>query len=279
MSLPVFVPAAGRGPEALAALFTGCYRGYYVPMTLAAPDFEHMARLCDYDLERSRVALLDGVPAGLAVLAARGTRGWIGGMGVVPEARGRGLGTALMRAVLAAGRDLGLRSVDLEVLVQNAPAIRIYEELGFRRTRGLEVWSLEPGEVPAPGVEVAAVDPRRCLAEFDSLHPARSPWQRDRATLERAIGSMFAFGRPAGGRLAGWVLYRPASGRVNLADLVALPEDAPRCLDALLVAVARAHPGQGMRLLNLPEGDPAAPALARLGGRIDERQIEMTLGL
>jgi hypothetical protein len=47
----------------------------------------------------------------------------------------------------------------------------------------------------------------------------------------------------------------------------------------MLGALLREHPEHGVRLLNLPEGDPAAPSLTRLGGRVDERQFEMTLAL
>lgn len=277
MSNPVFVPASGYPAETLAALFTRGYQGYYVPMTLDPSAFHSLARLCDYDLARSRVATVGGAPAGVAVLAVRGSRGWIGGMGVVPEARGHGLGAALMRAVLAEARGLGLRSVDLEVLVQNAPAIRIYEALGFRRTRRLDVWSLEPRDVPAPALAVEPLDARACLAAFDAFHPVRSPWQRDRATLEHVSDSLQALGCSRDGRLEGWALYRLSGERVNIADLVSVPENAGVRFDAMLATLLRARPGLGLRLLNLPEDDPAAAALAKLGGRVDERQHEMTI--
>ncbi len=48
-----------------------------------------------------------------------------------PACRGLGLGTALMRHVLAEGRRLGARRATLEVRASNAGAIRLYERLGF----------------------------------------------------------------------------------------------------------------------------------------------------
>jgi ribosomal protein S18 acetylase RimI-like enzyme len=279
MITPIFVPAARYSSTQLAALFTRGYEGYFVPIVLDTPTFEYIATLCDYDLEHSRVALVDGVATGFAVLAVRGARGWIGGMGVAPEARGHGLGAALMREVLAEARRLGLRSVDLECLTQNAPALRIYEALGFRRTRMLEVWGLEPRDVPAPALEVNPLDARECLAVYDTLHPARSPWQRDRGTLEHVLDKFKALGCSAGGRLQAWLLYRVGGDRINIADLVSIPQDNERRFDAMLGALLREHPEHEVRLLNLPEGDPAAPSLTRLGGRVDERQFEMTLAL
>ena len=48
-----------------------------------------------------------------------------------PACRGGGLGTALMRHVLAEGRRLGARRATLEVRASNAGARRLYERLGF----------------------------------------------------------------------------------------------------------------------------------------------------
>lgn len=48
-----------------------------------------------------------------------------------PSCRGLGLGTALMRHVLAEGRRLGARRATLEVRASNAGARRLYERLGF----------------------------------------------------------------------------------------------------------------------------------------------------
>jgi RimJ/RimL family protein N-acetyltransferase len=53
---------------------------------------------------------------------------------VRPGARGRGVGTAMVRAALAVGfGELGLHRVDLFVFDTNAGAIACYERLGFRR--------------------------------------------------------------------------------------------------------------------------------------------------
>jgi mycothiol synthase len=53
-------------------------------------------------------------------------------LGVRPEARGRGLGRALVAWGVAAVRDRGVEDVYLSVEGANAGALRLYEELGFR---------------------------------------------------------------------------------------------------------------------------------------------------
>src|SRR5262249_24078432 len=59
---------------------------------------------------------------GDAVLAA---------MWVAPDARGTGLGEALIRAVAGWARDAGHRAVRLDVSDTNEPAIRLYARMGF----------------------------------------------------------------------------------------------------------------------------------------------------
>ena len=60
---------------------------------------------------------------------------WVGSIqnvGVVPAHRGFGLGRALMHKSLLGFRQLGMRTVRLEVTAANVPAVRLYESLGFR---------------------------------------------------------------------------------------------------------------------------------------------------
>jgi ribosomal-protein-alanine N-acetyltransferase len=55
----------------------------------------------------------------------------INNLAVVPEARGRGLGTALLLHVLDQGNRLGADRALLEVRESNVAARRLYERLGF----------------------------------------------------------------------------------------------------------------------------------------------------
>ena len=68
-------------------------------------------------------------------VAERGGTGMIQNIGVVPGHRGLGLGTCLIERCLAGFRMHGLRRVSLEVTVENAGAVRLYQRLGFRRVR------------------------------------------------------------------------------------------------------------------------------------------------
>jgi GNAT superfamily N-acetyltransferase len=61
--------------------------------------------------------------------------GSIQNIGITPAHRGRMLGTVLMSYSLEGFRRAGLRRATLEVTAQNYGAIRLYERLGFKKTK------------------------------------------------------------------------------------------------------------------------------------------------
>ncbi len=235
-------PASEFELDTLARVFTAGYEDYFVPMHVDEAALRFIVDSWDVDLGRSRVALADGEPIGLAFLAVRGAEAWIGGVGVAPGARGRGSGRRLMEAVLAEGP----RPVTLEVIEQNQPAKRLYDSLGFELVRMLEVWSLSE-EVPA-----------------SSARPLDDPRPLGQASLPESFDGL----ETDGGR----ALIRVSNDRVSVLQLEAAHEDAA----AALLAAARAR-GSSLHSVNVPEGDVASTALARLGGTLDLRQFELRL--
>jgi RimJ/RimL family protein N-acetyltransferase len=53
------------------------------------------------------------------------------GMGLLPAFRGRGLGTALIKATLQGASGCGITRVELTVHADNIHAIKLYEKVGF----------------------------------------------------------------------------------------------------------------------------------------------------
>jgi ribosomal protein S18 acetylase RimI-like enzyme len=92
----------------------------------------------NYPEAESQVIEVDGVDAGWAVVNTSPDEVRLVDIMVLPELRGRGIGTAVIRELLATGRDAG-KPVRLNVNIMNQGAIRLYERLGFRRIDGDEV--------------------------------------------------------------------------------------------------------------------------------------------
>ena len=57
----------------------------------------------------------------------------INNLAVVPELRGRGLGTQLLEAVIAEAAHLGASVVTLEVRASNKAALQLYQSAGFKQ--------------------------------------------------------------------------------------------------------------------------------------------------
>jgi len=79
--------------------------------------------------ELSLLACHDDLPVGFIVCADR----WIVQLGVRPEWRGQGIGSALLMEVLNRFRAGGVDHVLLDVNVNNPRAARVYTRLGFER--------------------------------------------------------------------------------------------------------------------------------------------------
>ena len=74
----------------------------------------------------------DGRVVGNAGVHEAGTSGVLSlGMAVLPEARGRGGGRALLEAILDHARSRGAHKVELEVWPDNSRAIALYASAGF----------------------------------------------------------------------------------------------------------------------------------------------------
>ena len=167
-----------------------------MPMEIDEQAFRTMTVLFDFDLDASRVALRDGRPIGLVNLGVRGPAGWIGGTGVVPDERRKGIGEQLMRAVHESARAIGVREIRLEVISSNAPAIALYEKLGYEHVRDLEVWRLESAEVGRAAREVPAAEaharvqaaPPRARAVAAGRRGAGASDHRSAARLRRRRG-------------------------------------------------------------------------------------------
>jgi GNAT superfamily N-acetyltransferase len=243
----------------LAQLFTAAYAGYFVPFQVDEARLEHMVDVYDIALDRSLVAYKGNDAIGLANLGLRGERTWLGGVGVVPGHRRRGIGEELTRALLDQARSAGAAEMVLEVIDANAPAIALYEKLGFQTTRRLDVFTLAAEE----GADARDGDLPEARARITAARAEPEPWQRDDATLDNldGVAAVTADGADA--------VYRVDGQRL---DLLQASGDVAALLPALR--------GKGSILaLNFPEGGPVAVALREAGATHVLTQREMIVPL
>jgi GNAT superfamily N-acetyltransferase len=92
------------------------------------------------------VARVDGRPAGcVGVVDVAGDAGvyWVA---TLPQARGRGMSTGLMRQALREARERGCTTTSLQATAMGRP---VYRRLGYRELGVIEMWERRRAEPPA----------------------------------------------------------------------------------------------------------------------------------
>jgi ribosomal protein S18 acetylase RimI-like enzyme len=259
----------------LTAAFNTVYTDYVVPLTMTEPQLAQHVANNDIDLEHSPLWLAeDGSVVGLAALGVRGARGWIGGFGVAPQWRGQGLSHQFTDGALAVARELGLRTVQLEVITTNPRAIRAYQRGGFEITRALRILARAADAPPlaAPrSTRVVDADARTLLGRDLAERPVPPPWQREPVALARGAAPRgLALNDPAAPRA--WLVYSAGAQSATIGELVAADAAVAH---TLLAALIHDYPGRAISLLNEPTDDPASAAYDALGFSEILRQHEM----
>lgn len=283
-----FTPASALTLERLTEVFNLGFRGYYLPMAQTPDGLAQMIRENDVRLDDSSVLSVNGELAGLGLVGVRGSRGWIAGMGVAPLWRGQGIGAQLLGQLLSGMVESGLRRAQLEALTVNIPAQTLYERLGFRTSRPLNVYHgplrLEAWHPKTHGgdARLRPVLPRMALRDFDVYHTVAPAWQREHETLAHMRGVIEGLGLWDDSRLGAYLLFSRQSGGFALLDGgSSAPEADVRRADmvTLLRALAEPAPESIFRAINAPPGDALGDALGLLGCQVAVTQVEMLRSL
>lgn len=89
---------------------------------------------------------LAGYAVGKVLITGHEVSAELENIAVATTARKQGIGRALCEAVMDWCRDHEAAELELEVRISNAAAIRLYEQLGFRRTALRRGYYLQPPE-------------------------------------------------------------------------------------------------------------------------------------
>ncbi len=256
-------PATAFPHAELVALFTAAYEGYSIPFAVDEPTFAFMVDAFDLDLAHSLVAVDDDRAVGLANLGRRGRRTWLGGVGVLPSKRREGIGELLTRSLLDRAAAVGATEMTLEVIVENEPAIRLYEKLGFVRRRELDVIALERGGSDEAADEVPLAVAQRLVR---AGREGDEPWQRSDDTLAHLAARQPApLGLAADDAAA---IYRLSGESVSLVQAAG---DGP----ALQAVLSTLRAKGTVSAVNYPSDGSVAGALRAAGANVTLRQYEM----
>jgi len=158
-------PALERSLPELAELEADATADATVARTDDAFELSRRMAVDAVDLGVSFVATLGGKDVGLAFVARRGGFQRIDGLAVLPEARQKGVGSALLDAVLAGARNRGDVKVIAEADERSTAALRLYKSAGFHSWRRLLGWRRDQPNV-------LTREPDRSVVELPLRHAA-----------------------------------------------------------------------------------------------------------
>lgn len=229
------------GLDRSADVLTRAFEGYFVRIPFSGASLVHAARADSVDLTLSRVFLRDGMAVGAALIARRGWNTRLAGMAIVSGERRTGIGRAAMDHLLAEAKARGDRTMFLEVIEQNEPAVNLYRACGFCEMRRLIGFSGLPPPVAAGPADLIEIDLREAAEAVTRYGLPDLPWQLSGETLAHLTPPGVAY------RLEGvWIaLSNPSEPVVSVRGLVAEFAAKGKGREAaLLRAVMARYPGR-----------------------------------
>jgi L-phenylalanine/L-methionine N-acetyltransferase len=88
---------------------------------------------------------VEGNPTGTFKLVRQSHRnahiGYLGGVAIHPDFAGKGYGFSMLSEIIALGKQMGLRRIELSTATSNEKAIRLYEKAGFEKEGVLKTFT------------------------------------------------------------------------------------------------------------------------------------------
>lgn len=271
-------PAASFTIDELVAIYNQTRIDYIVPMPMNSQRLAEYIRLYDVNLDASFVAKADGDILGLAMLGVRRDHAWVTRLGVLPNRRKGGIGRALMVAMVEAARQHWLKYVQLEVILNNTPAHKLFLALGFEQTNQLLVMRRPPGPVKQSAVGSIEWLDWSQLQRMVRQQPQGVPWTNQADSYDHmAMVEGCRINLADGSR--GWCIFRRQPLVLSHIRLHTEAGDPNAVGSALLAHVHQRHSRLDTQAENIRCDDPHLAAYEQHGYIEAFQRIEMLLNL
>lgn len=255
-------------PE-LYRTFIEAFSDYVYPFALTEEQFRNHIILNAVDLGRT-AGYFDGDE--LVGFSLNGFGEWKGrstvydaGTGVVPARRRQGISEAMFHMMTPLFRQAGVEQFLLEVVTTNTGAVRLYEKLGFEKTRELSLYQCDsPILVPddTPRVELRDLD-EPDWPVFNAFWTGEPSWQNSIPAIGRSGARKRIVAAYVDGVCAGYVIFSSVFGRI--AQIGVGQEFAGRGIGRRLVHAVQQGmaPGYSMQVINADKAIPNAKEFFR----------------
>ncbi len=250
------------------------FMDYIMPMKSSKQFFLEFLSSVGGDLRNVLVASVKGAIVGYVNPVIDGREGWIGGVGIVPSYRGKGIGKNLMSAAEDFCRSRGVTEVSLEVIEGNLRAQRLYEKLGYVATRKFLTAEGKPAGFDGFG----SLPVKATVPEIVALHEKSygdTCWQRRK--VDAVVAS--AKGSECYKVDGGFVLVRMVDTSGFIPFLGVVPDKRGNGIGTALAKYALTrlwgHGAFKVALYNVNDDLPTLRLLDKFDFKITLKQIEM----
>lgn len=272
----MIIPLSQVPFDDLMDCFNAAFKDYYVEMPSDPAYYKTRwtAAKVDYDLSFGK--MVDGKLAGFIVHAIgkrkRKRIAFNTGTGVLPEHRGQGMTESIYEAALPILKEAGIQRCELEVITENAPAIRSYQKIGFEVQMALHCYKgdLDFPENPDLAIEELDYD---AFVKFALPNQKYCAWDNHIASLKGGDTQYFSIYHH--GTTESYFALRPETG--YLAQFELLGKD-PKAWERLFTAVNSLTPSVKINNVDARQKDKLA-WLGRLGLAKTVDQFEMGMKL
>lgn len=141
--------------------------------------------------------------------------GYNGGTGVLPEYRGRRLTAKMYDFLIPKLKKEGVKSCILEVIESNVPAIKTYENIGFKKVRELVSFKGFPnGEISVPH-HIQISENFANLKITVDFCDFEASWQNSEAAVKRSQSNLNNFIIQEKEEPIAFIIFNPDNGRIS----------------------------------------------------------------
>ena len=230
------------------AVMRRAFEHYFVPISLTDEAWANACHDYGVEMDRSLAIEMDGQLVGFTFFAYDGKRVYDASTGIAPEGRGHGATTKLFAAMEEAWQEAGIESVQLEVIVQNEPAIRSYQKAGLEIVRKLDLYKVQAFSASLPEGYTLH---RPTQADWPKWHTWREwepTWQHHHRNWERRAEGYHLFTVQHQGETVAYLLGA-ITGR--LSQMAVHPDHRRKGIGRSLMAQLTAEAGGTINVSNI----------------------------
>lgn len=206
-------------PTKIAHVLTQGFTGYFFPIQFSEHMLFQMIQRHGVDLSSSYMICDGDSYVGVALIGRRGWISRLAAMSIVPEYRGKGIGSYILKQLVIDSKQRQDHSIVLEVIEKNEPGIKLYQKFGFVTQNRLLGFTQE-----APSFDQGSKLEEISLTELAQLvfqYGIQSlPWQISAETLANSSTPIQAYTLDS----AFIALSDPQQEEITIHSLLVLPE-------------------------------------------------------